>query len=68
MRSKLLVATTKYESTVLGTGIVPVKEVIDYGPQDWHDPFLIMNRNRTRAKHALDSVKEDLAIMKKWGY
>jgi sugar phosphate isomerase/epimerase len=57
----------KYESTVLGTGIVPVKEVIDMGRKTGTIHFII-EQESYQGKTALDSVKEDLAIMKKWGY
>jgi sugar phosphate isomerase/epimerase len=57
----------KYESTVLGTGIVPVKDVIDMGRKTGTIHFII-EQESYQGKTALDAVKEDLAIMKKWGY
>jgi sugar phosphate isomerase/epimerase len=57
----------KYESTVLGTGIVPVKEVIDMGRKTGTIHFII-EQESYQGKTPLDAVKEDLAIMKKWGY
>jgi sugar phosphate isomerase/epimerase len=57
----------KYESTILGAGIVPVKEVIDMGRKTGTIHFII-EQESYQGKTALDSVKEDLAIMKKWGY
>ena len=58
----------KYESTVLGTGIVNVKEVIDLGRKSGGTIHFIIEQESYQGKTALDSVKEDLAIMKKWGY
>jgi sugar phosphate isomerase/epimerase len=57
----------KFESTVLGTGIVPVKEVVDMGRKTGTIHFII-EQESYQGKTPLDSVKEDLAIMKKWGY
>jgi sugar phosphate isomerase/epimerase len=57
----------KYESTILGTGIVPVKEVIDLG-RKWGTKHFIIEQEAYQGKAPLDSVKEDLEIMKKWGY
>lgn len=57
----------KYESTILGTGIVNVKEVIDACRKNGTIHFII-EQESYQGKAPLDSVKEDLAIMKKWGY
>jgi hypothetical protein len=57
----------KFESTILGKGIVPVKEVIDLG-RKWGTKHFIIEQESYQGKTPLDCVKEDLAIMKKWGY
>jgi sugar phosphate isomerase/epimerase len=57
----------KYESTILGKGIVPVKEVIDMGRKTGTIHFII-EQESYQGMRPLDSVKEDLVIMKKWGY
>ena len=57
----------KYESAVLGTGIVPVKEVIDLGRKQGTKHFII-EQESYQGKQPLDAMKEDLAIMNKWGY
>ena len=57
----------KFESTILGTGTVPVKEVIDLG-RKWGTKHFIIEQEAYQGKKPLDTVKEDLAIMKKWGY
>ncbi|MEY3350107.1 MAG: hypothetical protein RIQ50_218 [Bacteroidota bacterium] len=57
----------KYESTILGTGIVPVKEVIDLG-RKWGTKHFIIEQESYQGRTPLDCVQEDLAIMKKWGY
>ena len=56
-----------YESTRLGAGIVPVKEVIDTGRKAGTMHFII-EQESYQGKTPLESVQEDLAIMKKWGY
>jgi sugar phosphate isomerase/epimerase len=58
----------KYESTVLGTGIVNVKEVVDLCRKSGGTVHYIIEQESYQGKAPLDSVKEDLAIMKKWGY
>ncbi len=57
----------RFESTILGTGIVPVKEVIDLGRKNGTIHFII-EQESYQGKTPLDCAKEDLAIMKKWGY
>ena len=57
----------KFESTKLGTGIVPVKEVIDIGRKAGTVHFII-EQESYQGKSPLESVREDLSIMKKWGY
>jgi len=57
----------KYESAILGTGIVPVKEVIDLG-RKYGTKHFIIEQESYQGKKPLDTMKEDLAIMTKWGY
>ncbi|SEW42869.1 sugar phosphate isomerase/epimerase family protein [Chitinophaga arvensicola] len=58
----------KYESTVLGKGIIPVKEVIDLGKKAGGTHHFIVEQESYQGQAPLDAVKEDLAVMKKWGY
>lgn len=58
----------KYESTILGAGIVNPKEVIDLGRKAGGTTLFIIEQESYQGKTPLESVKEDLAIMKKWGY
>lgn len=57
-----------YESTVLGKGIIPVKEVIDLGKKSGGTIHFIIEQESYQGKAPVDCAKEDLAIMKKWGY
>ena len=56
-----------YESTILGTGVIPVKEVLDNAIKSG-DVHFIIEQESYQGKTPLDCVKEDLDIMKKWGY
>lgn len=58
----------KYESTVLGKGIVNVKEVIDLGKNLGGTIHFIIEQESYQGKTPLACVKEDLEIMKQWGY
>ena len=60
--------TERFESTRLGAGIVPVKEVIDLGKKSGGTIHFIIEQESYQGKSALDCVSEDLAVMKKWGY
>lgn len=59
---------SNYESTVLGKGIIPVKEVIDLGKQSGGTRHFIIEQESYQGQAPLDAVREDLQVMKKWGY
>jgi sugar phosphate isomerase/epimerase len=58
----------KYESTILGTGIVNTKEVIDLGRKSAGTWNFIIEQEAYQDKLPLDCAKADLQVMKKWGY
>ena len=58
----------KYESAVLGAGIVNVKEVIAAVGKNNKNVHYIIEQESYQGKKPLDCAKEDLAIMKSWGY
>ncbi|MBS0032031.1 sugar phosphate isomerase/epimerase family protein [Chitinophaga sp. 22321] len=58
----------KYESTVLGKGIIPVKEVIDLGKKSGGTRHFIIEQESYQGQAPLDAVRADLQVMKKWGY
>ncbi|MEQ1587723.1 MAG: sugar phosphate isomerase/epimerase [Cyclobacteriaceae bacterium] len=58
----------KYESTILGTGIVSVKEVIDLCRKSGGTIHFIIEQESYQGKTPLQCMKEDYEIMKKWGY
>ncbi|PSL46323.1 sugar phosphate isomerase/epimerase [Chitinophaga niastensis] len=57
-----------YESTVLGKGIIPVKEIIDLGKKSGGTTHFIIEQESYQDKTPLACAKEDLKVMKQWGY
>jgi sugar phosphate isomerase/epimerase len=57
----------KYESTILGQGIVGVKALLDYAKKNGSKHFII-EQESYQGKTALECAKEDFEIMKKWGF
>lgn len=57
-----------YESTVLGKGVVGVKEIIDEGRKSGGTTHFIIEQESYQTITPIQSAKEDLAIMKIWGY
>lgn len=57
-----------YDSTVLGAGVVGVKAIIDEGKKSGGTTHFIIEQESYQSITPLQSAKEDLAIMKKWGY
>jgi sugar phosphate isomerase/epimerase len=58
----------KYESTILGQGIVNTREVCDMCKKAGGVKYNIIEQESYQGKDPLDCCKEDLAVMKKWGY
>jgi sugar phosphate isomerase/epimerase len=58
----------KYESAVLGKGIIPVKEAMDLGRKIGGTTCFIIEQESYQNLTPLQSVKEDLEVAKKWGY
>jgi sugar phosphate isomerase/epimerase len=58
----------KYESTILGEGIVDAKNVIDTAAKIGGTTCYIIEQESYQGKTPLDCVRTDLEIMKKWGY
>lgn len=58
----------KYESAILGKGIIPVKEVVDICRKTGGTKVYIIEQESYQGKEPLACVKEDFEIMKNWGY
>lgn len=58
----------KYESAVIGKGIINVKQVLDLAKKSGGTSYFIIEQESYQGMKPIDSVKEDLVVMKKWGY
>ncbi len=58
----------KFESTILGNGVVNTKEVIDLCKSSGGTKYYIIEQESYQGKTPLESAREDLNRMKKWGY
>ncbi len=58
----------KYVSTILGKGIISCKEVVDLAYTSGGTKCFIIEQESYQGKTPMECVKEDLAIMKNWGY
>lgn len=58
----------KYESTILGKGIIPVKEVLDICRATGGTKVYIIEQEAYQGKAPIDCIKEDLEIISGWGY
>jgi sugar phosphate isomerase/epimerase len=57
----------KYESTILGTGVVGVKDVIDLARHSGTVHFIV-EQESYQGTAPLDCIRTDLGVMKGWGY
>jgi sugar phosphate isomerase/epimerase len=57
-----------YESTVLGKGILPVKEIIDLGKKAGGTKLFIIEQESYQGIPPIDCCKEDLKVMHEWKY
>lgn len=62
-----ITSNDKFESTLLGAGIVGVKEVIDVGRKSGTSHFII-EQEAYQGKIPQDCAKENLRQMRAWGY
>ncbi len=68
VEAKVVHNNEKYESSILGVGIIGTKEVMDMGRKIGNTSNFIIEQESYQGKKPLDSMKEDLAVMKSWGY
>jgi sugar phosphate isomerase/epimerase len=57
-----------YDSTILGQGVMPVKEIIKEARRIGGTSQFIIEQESYQGKDPFDCVKIDLQIMKKWGF
>ena len=60
-------AGDKYESTVIGKGIIGTKQITDLARKQGASHFII-EQESYQDKSPMDCAREDLAIIRKWGY
>jgi sugar phosphate isomerase/epimerase len=58
----------KYESTIIGEGIVNTKQVVDLATKIGGTRVYIIEQESYQGKTPMECIKTDLEIMKKWGY
>lgn len=57
-----------YESTILGTGVANTRAITDLGKKSGGTLHFIIEQESYQGRSPLECVKEDLRIMKSWGY
>jgi len=58
----------RYESTILGTGVANTKAITDLGKKTGGTLHFIIEQESYQGKAPLECAKEDLKVMKQWGY
>jgi len=58
----------KFESSVLGKGIIPTKEIVDLARKIGGTKVYIIEQESYQHATPIESIKEDFDVMKKWGY
>ncbi|MDQ2753914.1 MAG: sugar phosphate isomerase/epimerase [Bacteroidota bacterium] len=57
-----------YESTILGKGVIPVKEIVEAGRKTGGTTQFIVEQESYQGKAPIDCIKEDLQILNSWGF
>jgi sugar phosphate isomerase/epimerase len=57
-----------YDSTILGTGVMPVKDILKAARKIGGTSQFIIEQESYQGKDPFDCVKIDLQTMKKWGF
>jgi sugar phosphate isomerase/epimerase len=58
----------KYESTIVGAGIVNAKKVLKLATKKGGTKVYIIEQESYQGKTPMECIKADLDVMKKWGY
>jgi len=61
-------ADGKYESTLLGKGVMPLKEILKAARKTGGTSQFIIEQEEYQGLDPLDCSKIDLKVMSKWGY
>jgi sugar phosphate isomerase/epimerase len=57
-----------YESTILGKGVLPVKQIVDLFKEKGGTTEFIIEQESYQGKTPIECCQEDFKIMKSWGY
>ena len=57
-----------YESTILGKGVLPVKQIVDLFREKGGTTEFIVEQESYQGKTPLECCQEDFKVMKSWGY
>ncbi len=57
-----------YDSTILGAGVMPVKDILKEARKNGGTSQFIIEQESYQGKDPFDCVKIDLQMMKKWGF
>lgn len=57
-----------YDSTILGQGVMPVKEIVKEARKSGGTNWFVIEQESYQGKDPFDCVKIDLQIMRKWGF
>src|SRR5579872_6845583 len=57
-----------YDSTILSTGVMPVKDIVKEARKIGGTTWFIIEQESYQGKDPFDCVKIDLQIMKRWGF
>jgi len=57
-----------YDSTILGQGVMPVKEIVKEARKNGGTTWFIIEQESYQGKDPFDCVKIDLQTMRKWGF
>lgn len=58
----------KYESCILGKGVIPVHQIVDEGRTIGGTRYFIVEQESYQGQTPLSCVAADYAVMKQWGY
>lgn len=58
----------RYESCILGEGVINCREAVALATKIGGTSCYIIEQEAYQGKDPLDCIREDLAVMKKWGY
>ena len=57
-----------FESTVLGKGIMPTKQIVDLARTKGGTTYFVIEQESYQGKTPLESSHEDFTVMKSWGF